>query len=359
MNLWVVLVLVSEVLARAIHDEIEMHSSYPGMQQLLNTSDTDVMSSVQSGMELAIEHCQKAFKWDRWNCPREEFERKTIQVASRETAFVKAIIAAGIVHAVTKNCSKGELADCGCNPNYPSSHYEEYKKIGQSNSLASKKSTPPPVKWSWGGCSDDTSFGVIVAKSLLEIPLNVDPNVSSYINTHNYKIGEEVVKQTMKRKCRCHGVSGSCSLQTCWLQQADFQDVAKKLKERYKKAKRVTYEFVANSLAVVNTINNKRKEKKQMDSFSVLVYMDESPDYCVSDPSNSRPGTKGRTCSKGQNDGTTRSEKRSCKVLCKQCGHKVRKEKKIVTKRCNCKFEWCCAVKCDMCSEKVEEYFCY
>ncbi|XP_066157262.1 protein Wnt-8a-like [Euwallacea fornicatus] len=319
------------------------------------------MNSVKTGMELAIEHCQNQFKWDRWNCPREEFERNTNHVTSRETAFVKAIIAAGIVHAVTKNCSKGELADCGCNLNYPleaPQYYEEYNKVDQSNSLAKRQATSKPIKWSWGGCSDDTSFGGLVAEGLLEVPLDRNPNVSTYIDTHNYKIGREIVKQTMKKKCRCHGTSGSCSLQTCWLQQADFQDIAKKLKERYKKAKRVTYEFVANSLAVVNTVKNRRKERKQIDS-SVLVFLDESPNYCIADPSNNRPGTKDRTCSKRKDNETTRTEKRSCKVLCKQCGHKIKKEKKMVTKRCNCKFDWCCAVKCDMCSEEVEEHFCY
>ena len=36
--------------------------------------------------------------------------------------------------------------------------------------------------------------------------------------------------------CKCHGVSGSCSLKTCWLQLADFRQVGEFLKEKYDSA---------------------------------------------------------------------------------------------------------------------------
>lgn len=35
-------------------------------------------------------------------------------LATREAAFVDAIMSAGVVHAVTSSCRKGELQDCHC-----------------------------------------------------------------------------------------------------------------------------------------------------------------------------------------------------------------------------------------------------
>lgn len=37
-------------------------------------------------------------------------------------------------------------------------------------------------------------------------------------------------------RCKCHGMSGSCELKTCWKSTADFQIVAITLKELYRKA---------------------------------------------------------------------------------------------------------------------------
>lgn len=37
-----------------------------------------------------------------------------MSVATRETSFVHAISAAGVMYTLTRNCSLGDLDDCGC-----------------------------------------------------------------------------------------------------------------------------------------------------------------------------------------------------------------------------------------------------
>ncbi len=46
----------------------------------------------------------------------------------------------------------------------------------------------------------------------------------------------------------------------------------------------------------------------------------------------------------------------SCIALCCRRGHNT--ERRMVAKKCNCKFHWCCYVKCDMCDEEVEVHTC-
>ncbi|KFM62061.1 Protein Wnt-8b, partial [Stegodyphus mimosarum] len=45
----------------------------------------------------------------------------------------------------------------------------------------------------------------------------------------------------MRRSCKCHGVSGSCSTQTCWMRMEELRQVGNYLKEAYEKAERVEY----------------------------------------------------------------------------------------------------------------------
>ena len=44
----------------------------------------------------------------------------------------------------------------------------------------------------------------------------------------------------MRRICKCHGVSGSCTTQTCWSTLGDFREVGDHLKKMYRRAKKVS-----------------------------------------------------------------------------------------------------------------------
>lgn len=106
-----------------------------------------------------------------------------------------------------------------------------------------------------------------------------------------------------------------------------------------------------------------------------LVYLDESPDWCrinrqlqwpgiiirlwTLHPIISRnvdvifhcsTGTHNRVCNK------TSLGLDGCAILC--CGRGYNTKKIVVKERCNCKFHWCCHVKCDVCTNVVEEYSC-
>lgn len=67
---------------------------------------------------------------------------------------------------------------------------------------------------------------------------------------------------------------------------------------------------------------------------------------------------KGRSCTRTFLANASIAERRSCRNLCRSCGFKVKKYSKEVKRRCNCTFSWCCEVKCDTCTERVEEFFC-
>lgn len=89
--------------------------------------------------------------------------------------------------------------------------------------------------------------------------------------------------------CKCHGVSGSCSIKTCWRSLSDFNKIGDTLKNKYgmaievkRKRKKGQHTFVPINKKV-NSIPNDE-----------LVYIQKSPDYCAPDRKMGSIGTKGR-----------------------------------------------------------------
>ena len=72
---------------------------------------------------------------------------KTKKKGTREAAFVHAISAAGVAHALTRACSAGELDDCGC----------DRTVRGAS-----------PEGFQWAGCSDNVHFGTSFSRTFVD-----------------------------------------------------------------------------------------------------------------------------------------------------------------------------------------------
>ncbi|EFA11738.1 protein Wnt-8a isoform X1 [Tribolium castaneum] len=302
-----------------------------------------IIESVANGAQMAMDECRNVFKWDRWNCPQSAFSRQNNHLATKEKAYTNAIITAGIIYSITRDCSQGVIKGCGCDPKLRKNIYQEAKTKNLERD------------WTWGGCSDDSSFGEELVLKLLE-DNEESSDAQAFINRHNNRIGREIIREKMLKTCKCHGVSGSCSFQTCWMQMPTFPEIAKQLRERYDRAIMISFERVQGALTLGNSARHMPLESAG-DVLPNLLYLEKSPDFCLSNNSTGWPGTRGRTCSRTTS--ASMAERKSCRNLCRSCGFRVRKQEKKVTKRCNCKFIWCCEVECDVCVEYVNEFTCH
>ena len=332
----------------------------------------DHVSAIAKGARIGIVECQHQFKNTQWNCStvsnQTVFGPSISNIATRESAFVHAISSAGVLQATARSCRNGDLSSCGC-----------------SNS---KRPDNLNKDWVWGGCGDNVEYGYkftkafvdITEKSLLDERQNINIKHSRYLNRfrksnnlvgnvprynlmqtggtsmemrrakarrlmniHNYEAGRRAVYRMVKIECKCHGVSGSCSMKTCWLKLPSFRQVGDYLKEKYDSAIEVRYEQRQNQLRA-------RYRRYAKPTKEDLIYIEDSPNYCNTNPRLGLLGTHGRQCNKNSNGPD------SCRIMC--CGRGYYIQKQLKEEKCKCKFQWCCSVKCETCITEVETYIC-
>lgn len=80
----------------------------------------------------------------------------------------------------------------------------------------------------------------------------------------------------MELVCKCHGVSGSCSMRVCWRRLKPFREIGDLLTSKFDGATLVKAVERRHKIKLRPVRKNvKRPSKKD------LVYLDESPDYCL------------------------------------------------------------------------------
>ena len=135
---------------------------------------------------------------------------------------------------------------------------------------------------------------------------------------------KQVARGSLQKECKCHGVTGSCNLKTCWKQLAPFAVVGSALKQEYLAAVPVSFK------------NNKIHEKHSRDSVlsrksKQLVYLDSSPDYCVRNTTAGSLGMLGRTCT------SDAGHTKKCRSLCQSCNLRAHTKDHYTQVKCRCK----------------------
>ncbi|CAF1449123.1 unnamed protein product [Adineta steineri] len=318
----------------------------------------DHMPIVIQGASKSIEECQYQFQDRHWNCSTIQDGSvfgPVINHANRETALTHAMFSAGITYAISRACKQGFLKSCSCS-----------------------RATRPknlPRDWSWGGCGDNIDYGYRFSRDFVDTPekeIDSTAMYNSFINTnetvfggggvvggrkkkllrrgrirrhmnvHNNEVGRRAVYRLTRVVCKCHGVSGSCSLRTCYQQLPTFHEIGAFLKEKYDSAIEVRYQRRFGEL-------RSRDRRFVGPTKDDLIYFEES-NFCESNSRIGSLGTKDRPCNR------TSHGPDGCTTMC--CGRGYNTIRKYIQEKCNCKFIWCCSVHCETCRRLVEIHVC-
>ncbi|XP_066499006.1 protein Wnt-9b [Hoplias malabaricus] len=296
--------------------------SLPRRQKRACRREPGLPETLRESARLSLLECRYQFRHERWNCSLDG-RGSLLKRAFKETAFLLAVSSAALSHALAKACSSGRMERCTCD---------------DSPGLEQREA------WQWGVCGDNVKYSTKFLKKFLG-QTRVNKDLRAQIDAHNINVGIRAVKSGLKTTCKCHGVSGSCAVRTCWKQLSPFHDTGRLLKYRYDNAVRVLGQ--TNAATGETELAGPRRQSNGVAPRprpTDLVFLEESPSFCR--PSRYSPGTAGRSCAKDT----------SCSSLC--CGRGYNTALHLTTLSCNCQVRWCCHVECQTCLREEEVYTC-
>lgn len=111
-------------------------------------------------------------------------------------------------------------------------------------------------------------------------------------------------------ECKCHGISGSCTMKTCWKTLPTFRQIGDSLMKKYYRARPVAARTSPRNDREVQTRRLKVQKKihlvlvkgkmptRKIPKKSELVFLQMSPNYCEKDSASGSLGTVGRICNR-------------------------------------------------------------
>ncbi|XP_054323450.1 protein Wnt-9a isoform X1 [Pongo pygmaeus] len=277
-------------------------------QRRMCRRDPGVAETLVEAVSMSALECQFQFRFERWNCTLEgRYRASLLKRGFKETAFLYAISSAGLTHALAKACSAGRMERCTCD---------------EAPDLENREA------WQWGGCGDNLKYSSKFVKEFLGRRSSKD--LRARVDFHNNLVGVKVIKAGVETTCKCHGVSGSCTVRTCWRQLAPFHEVGKHLKHKYETALKVgsTTNEAAGEAGAISPPRGRVSGAGGSDPLPrtpELVHLDDSPSFCLA--GRFSPGTAGRRCHREKN----------CESIC--CGRGHNTQSRVVTRPCQCQIQ--------------------
>ncbi|RMC01593.1 hypothetical protein DUI87_22034 [Hirundo rustica rustica] len=293
-------------------------------QKRLCRREPGLAETLRDAIRLGILECQFQFRSERWNCSLEG-RPSLLKRGFKETAFLYAVSSAALTHSLARACSAGRMERCTCD---------------DSPGLENRKA------WQWGVCGDNLKYSTKFLKKFLG-QKRIGKDLRAKVDIHNTNVGIKAVKNGLKTTCKCHGVSGSCAVRTCWKQLSPFHEIGRLLKLRYDDAVKVfstSNDAVGHSELAGPHRHGHSARQPALPRPTDLVYVEDSPSFCR--PSKYSLGTAGRTCSREGN----------CDSMC--CGRGYNTQSRLVTFSCHCQVQWCCYVECQQCMQEEVVYSC-
>lgn len=214
------------------------------------------------------------------------------------------------------------------------------------------------------------------------------------------------MRKALRKHCRCHGISGACSLQTCWDKLIDMSLITRHLKFAYlyrtyqvearnfgtsekpdlylSRTSGQTTSLLDNNMSL--SLNDHHQGPVSLTSSSLdrftpndLIYLFKGPNYCDPQSQIGHPGIQGRVCNiektsywksslSGYLEEITphmNNELRQegsigavgvCGEVCCHRGYKS--ELVLKVNQCNCRFIFCCRVECESCLSQQLNHQC-
>uniref|UniRef100_A0AC35THY1 Protein Wnt n=1 Tax=Rhabditophanes sp. KR3021 TaxID=114890 RepID=A0AC35THY1_9BILA len=260
--------------------------------------------------------CLKQFQGQQWNCRNygeSVYGFDVSKLPIKQSSFIYSLTAATAALKIAKSCSSGMNPACNCG-DLPINENNMEQKHG----------------FNWAGCSDNTRYADDIVRAFFEKSEKFLESNNNGMNIHNLRVGRTAARKSLKMKCKCHGISGSCTTKTCWMAVEKLDVISKALATKMEKAK------------LVKKKSNGQLEIGKKEFKDQLVFTDTFNNFCVRNQTLGITGVKDRECGSEQ----------ECGKMC--CGRGWKVSLDLVKEQCNCRVIYCCEVKCDLCS-KIKE----
>jgi len=261
---------------------------------------------------------------------------------TQESGYLQTMISSSAAYAIAQACDVGKNSE-NCNLENSIPFCDSQTKQGHGGMGEYQ-------------IAEHINFGQRKSCQFYQLPIEKEPSAHSRTALHNFQLGLEIMDSKRKKeKCQCHGLSGSCAVKTCWKTLPQFKQIAKEIKKKYDKV----YRLDRKPLRVKNENDNDEAQLlgiiPQRYKSDIVFY--EKQDHCKRNKELGSAGTKGRECdpSKDKKNGGDGGFG-SCDHLCCNRGI-VRKTREFKVQQ-NCKFEWCCQIRCENRIEKRTVHYC-